>query len=81
MPIQDQLKKAIIQMPQKEKDKLLIRLITKDSTLSDKLFFELIEESATIPERREAIMARITRISKIIQDSPGWIKRRYRLPC
>ncbi len=60
-------------MPQKEKDKLLLRLITKDSTLTDKLFFELIEDSATIPERREAIMGRITRISKIIQDSPGWI--------
>jgi hypothetical protein len=73
MPIQDQLKKAIIQMPQKEKDKLLLRLITKDSTLTDKLFFELIEESSTIPERREAIMARITKISKVIQDLPGWI--------
>lgn len=73
MPIHDQLKKAIIQMPQKEKDKLLLRLITKDTTLTDKLFFELIEDSATIPERREAIMGRISRISKIIQDSPGWI--------
>lgn len=73
MPIHDQLKKAIIQMPQKEKDKLLLRLIAKDSTLTDKLYFELIEESSTIPERRDAISGRITRISNITQDSPGWI--------
>ncbi|MCF2445779.1 hypothetical protein L0657_17595 [Dyadobacter sp. CY345] len=73
MPIEDQLKKAIIQMPPKEKDKLLIRLITKDKALTDKLYFELIEDSSTIPERRESIMARITRLTKYVQDSPGWI--------
>jgi len=73
MPIEDQLKKAIIQMPPKEKDKLLIRLITKDKALTDKLYFELIEESSTIQERRESIMSRITRLTKNIQDSPGWI--------
>lgn len=73
MPIEDQLKKAIIQMPQKEKDKLLIRLITKDTTLTDKLYFELIEESSTITERRESIMGRILRLSKHTQDTPGWI--------
>lgn len=73
MPIEDQLKKAIIQMPQKEKDKLLIRLITKDKVLTDKLYFELIEESSTTQERRESIMARITRLTRNVQDSPGWI--------
>lgn len=60
-------------MPAKEKDKLLLRLITKDRALIDKLHFELIEESATIAERREEISGRITRTSKFNQDTPGWI--------
>jgi hypothetical protein len=73
MALPDQLKKAIIQMPVKEKDKLLLRLITKDKTLSDKLHFELIEENSTIPERREEIMANITRTSTFNQNTPGWV--------
>ncbi len=65
-------------MPAKEKDKLLLRLITKDKTLSDRLHFELIEDSSTIPERREDIMATIIRTSnirtsKFNQNTPGWI--------
>ena len=60
-------------MPAKEKDKLLLRLITKDKTLADRLHFELIEDSSTIPERREDIMATIVRTSKFNQNTPGWI--------
>jgi hypothetical protein len=73
MALPDQLKKAIVQMPAKEKDKLLLRLITKDKTLADRLHFELIEDSSTIPERREDIMATIVRTSKFNQNTPGWI--------
>jgi hypothetical protein len=73
MALPDHLKKAIVQMPSKEKDKLLLRLITKDKTLSDKLHFELIEDSATIPERREEISGRIVRTSKFNQNTPGWV--------
>lgn len=73
MALPEQLKKAIIQMPVKEKDKLLLRLITKDKTLSDRLHFELIEDSATIAERREELMGRIVRTSKYNQNTPGWV--------
>jgi len=73
MALPEQLKKAIIQMPAKEKDKLLLRLITKDKTLSDRLHFELIEDSSTIPERREELMGRIVRTSKFSQNTPGWV--------
>ena len=73
MALPDQLKKAIIQMPVKEKDKLLLRLITKDKALSDRLYFELLEDSATTPERREEITNRILRTSKFNQNTPGWI--------
>ena len=73
MPIQDQLKKAIIQMMPKEKDKLLIRLIAKDKALSDRLYFELIEGSTTIPERRDDIASQILHSSTMAMDSPAWI--------
>lgn len=73
MPIQDQLKKAIIQLLPKEKDKLLLRLVAKDKTLCDRLYFELIEESSTIPERREDIAGRILHTSTMAIDTPGWI--------
>ncbi|CAG5011478.1 hypothetical protein DYBT9275_04958 [Dyadobacter sp. CECT 9275] len=73
MALPESLKKAIIQMPVKEKDKLLIRLVGKDAVLVDKLYFELIEDSATIPERREEIITRIERVAGYNQDTPGWI--------
>jgi hypothetical protein len=43
--IHDELKKAIILMPQKDKDKLLLRLIAKDKLLVEKLQFQLLEDS------------------------------------
>lgn len=59
-------------MSVKEKDKLLLRLIAKDTTLTDRLNFELIEESSTIDERKEEIKSRIERASRH-QDTPGWL--------
>jgi hypothetical protein len=56
MPALDSdLKKAIVHLPGVEKDKLLLRLIAKDATLSEKLYFELVERGQTIDERRELI--------------------------
>lgn len=71
--MQDQLKKAIVQMLPKEKDKLLLRLIAKDKALTDRLYFELIEGSATIPERRDDIVSHIAHASTMAMDSPAWI--------
>ena len=59
MALPDPLKKAIVQMAPSEKDKLLLRLVTKDSLLVDRLHFELIEDSNTLPERRDVIRERI----------------------
>jgi len=71
--MQDPLKKAIIQMLPKEKDKLLLRLIAKDKALTDRLYFELIEGSSTIPERRDDITSHILHASTMSMDSPAWI--------
>jgi hypothetical protein len=73
MPLDDALKKAIIQMPPKEKDKLLLRLIGKDKALSDRLYFELIEDSSTTQERRQEIKSKIVRLAQMAQHTPGWI--------
>jgi hypothetical protein len=73
MALPDPLKKAILQMPAKDKDKLLLRLIGKDSNLVDKLHYELLEGSDTLQERRDNIKKRIVKVAGISQHSPGWI--------
>ncbi|WP_373514000.1 hypothetical protein [Persicitalea sp.] len=73
MALSASLKKAILQMPEKEKDKLLLRLVNKDKVLVDRLHFELIEDGSTLPERREAIRTRIAKVAQMSQHSPGWI--------
>lgn len=52
---QPELKKAILDLPQKEKDKLLTRLITKDRLLMKQLHFQLLEDEADLDERIEAV--------------------------
>lgn len=73
MALSAALKKAITQMPENEKDKLLIRLVNKDKILVDRLHFELIEDGSTLPERRETIRTRIAKVAQMAQHSPGWI--------
>lgn len=73
MALSSPLKKAILGMPEKEKDKLLLRLIGKDKVLVDRLHFELIEDAATLPERRAGIKNEIARVAAMSQHSAGWI--------
>jgi len=51
--LDDQLKAAILRMPVKEKDKLLLRLVAKDAKLVRRLIFELLEGGETRDERAE----------------------------
>lgn len=53
--INDELKKAILALPTKEKDKLLVRQIAKNKLLIDQLTFQLIEENFTLDSRRHDI--------------------------
>lgn len=50
-----ELKKAILKLPQKEKDKLLLRLIAKDKILTERLHFVLFEDETRLIERTNAI--------------------------
>ncbi len=73
MALSPPLKKAILEMPEKERNKLLLRLVNKDKVLVDRLHFELIEDAATLPERRAAIKNEIGRVAAMSQHSAGWI--------
>lgn len=74
--LDDQLKAAILRMPVKEKDKLLLRLVTKDAKLIRKLVFELLENGATRDERALALRAEIQEdLNKQSKEytSPGYL--------
>ncbi len=55
LKLSDKLKEAITEMPQSEKDKLLLRLIAKDEPLVKRLAFELLEGKQNQEERRRKI--------------------------
>ncbi len=57
--LDEQLKAAILQMPVKEKDKLLLRLVTKDAKLIRRLTFELLEGGETRDERAAELKEQI----------------------
>ena len=73
MALPDSLKKAIANMSVKEKEKLLLRLVSKDSLLVERLHYELVEEGTTLLERREEVRSKIERMSTYRQDTPGWL--------
>ena len=58
--LDEQLKAAILRMPVKEKDKLLLRLVTKDQKLIRRLIFELLEGGETRNERADELREQIT---------------------
>lgn len=51
----DELKDAILHLPQKEKDKLLIRLINKDQMLIKQLHFQLLENEQDLWDRHREL--------------------------
>jgi hypothetical protein len=50
-----ELKKEILALPPKEKDKLLLRLVAKDKVLTEHLHFLLLEDEADLKSRVEEI--------------------------
>ena len=61
MPIKlsSEIKEAIINMPAKEKDKLLLRYIAKDAAMVERLTFLLLEGGETTEERRDELQEAI----------------------
>lgn len=68
MKVEKDLKEAIFNMPQKEKDKLLLRLIRKDDKLIERLEFELISTD-TVELRRQKVQDEILKLMKDKKNS------------
>lgn len=73
MQLTSEFKEAIANLPHKEKDKLLFRLLKKDSDLCQRLQFELVEQGDTLQQRREAVAAGIERQVKFEAYSPSYL--------
>nr|WP_299422344.1 hypothetical protein [uncultured Emticicia sp.] len=68
-----ELEKAVLSLPQKEKDKLLIRLIGKNDLLIQQLYFQLLEDESDLPHKRAEIKNLILKVSKMYHDTTGWM--------
>ena len=71
-----ELKKAISQLSNKEKDKLLFRLLPKDAALVAQLEFQLLEGGETKEERRNELNEEIDKRLERYQSyyySPGYL--------
>lgn len=73
MTLEKDLKEAILAMPQKEKDKILLKLVAKNEILVNQLEFELLEFGETIDLRKNKIIVQIDRVYKMTHLSPGWL--------
>ena len=45
-------KRALQELPEKEKDKLILRLLRRDMDLAEKLYFELVDTDSIEDKRR-----------------------------
>ena len=53
------LRKALLQLPPKEKDQLLARLVAQDAVLTEQLAFRLLEGAGALATRRAALRAQV----------------------
>lgn len=64
------LKKEILALPVKEKDKLLLRLVAKDKVLTEHLHFLLLEDESNLRDRVAFIKNEITDVLEELQTTP-----------
>jgi len=79
--LEQSLKDAISELPDKEKNKLLYRLIAKDYMLVEQLKFKLLDNSETTEERRGELHEMIDEILvdfKRFHFSPGYLMMELR---
>lgn len=75
MKISPEFKKAVSELPDKEKDKLIFKLLRKDVDLANRIYFELLDTNT--PEQRRNLVE--NQIVKLIQleakryYSPGYL--------
>ena len=60
-----ELEKAILSLPVKDKDKMLLKLVAKSELLIQQLNFQLLEDESDLKEKREEIKSTILRVSNV----------------
>ncbi|MCJ0742501.1 hypothetical protein [Pedobacter montanisoli] len=65
-----ELKQAILSLPVKEKDKLLLRLVAKDKVLTERLHFMLLEDESNLEERVGHLEAEIKDVCEALRTQP-----------
>lgn len=68
-----ELKNAVLSLPQKEKDKLLVRLVNKDKMLLKQLHFQLLEDESDLENRIELLKHKLR---DLYEDANGYYKVR-----
>lgn len=63
------LKEAILSLAQKEKDKLLVRLINKDKMLLKQLHFQLLEDEFDLEDRIEKLKRNLETLMSVVEKS------------
>jgi hypothetical protein len=76
--LSDEQKLMIRELPLKEKDKLLLRLIAKDDVLLEQLTYKYLEYEQTLDERGDAVREYYLRLLAPIGLSPGQLMMRIR---
>jgi hypothetical protein len=71
--LEKDLQQAILAMPQKDKDKLILRLIAKDDILTQQLQFTLVEEGSSIELRRDEVKVAIDKLYRQNAVSSGFL--------
>ena len=91
--LSEDLKRAVSALSNKEKDRLLYRLIPKDDILTEQLTFKLLEFAATTEERRQEVARFVddtltdysykrfspVRLARILRSISGRINRHVRV--
>ena len=76
MKIEADFKAALAELPEKEKDKLIVRLLRKDKVLLQKLHFELVSAN-TVEDERNLLAERIIQNLKnprIVANYHDWMR-------
>lgn len=68
---QPALKEAVLNLPLKEKDKLLVRLVGKDKMLMKQLHYQLLEDQIDLEQRIDALKEALT---DLFADSRSAVK-------
>ncbi len=71
--IPKELQIAILNQSTEEKDKLLLKLISKNDLLINQLHFQLLGSDTTQKEAKDFIKSRIDKVSRMYHESPGWM--------